>query len=192
MPWGEERMATDRDEQLRQQRELEEIRRSFAEMGARMGSLFEPAEPEDDDQPKLTGTPTRPALPAPAAADPAAQPAPSPFMVAAWPRWGLALAAVALLLIGLLGGYLLFGGDGGSTASAAPPRATASTQAPATIPPAPPIQTRTSVPETCLQTVNLANEVIARLNRNIRDDRLFAAIRDYSIAAQACEKEASP
>ena len=41
-------MATDRDEQLRQQRELEEIRRSFAEMGARMGSLFEPAEPSGD------------------------------------------------------------------------------------------------------------------------------------------------
>ena len=40
-------MATDRDEQQRQQQELEEIRRSFAEMGARMGSLFEPAERDE-------------------------------------------------------------------------------------------------------------------------------------------------
>jgi hypothetical protein len=192
MPWGEERMATDRDEQLRQKRELEEIRRSFAEMGARMGSLFEPAEPEEDDRSELTGTPTRPALPAPPAADPAAPPAPSPLMVAAWPRWGLALAAVALILVGLLGGYLLFGGDGGSTASAAPPRATASTQAPATIPPATQVRTRTSVPETCVEAARLADTVIARLNRNIRDERLFLALRDYTIASQACRREASP
>ena len=48
-------MATDRDEQQRQQRELEEIRRSFAEMGARMGSLFEPTglqEPEPAPRPE--------------------------------------------------------------------------------------------------------------------------------------------
>ncbi|HEV3400120.1 MAG TPA: hypothetical protein VG693_12610 [Actinomycetes bacterium] len=43
-------MATDRDEQQRQQRELEEIRRSFAEMGARMGSLFDPAEGDEAER----------------------------------------------------------------------------------------------------------------------------------------------
>ena len=52
-------MATDRDEQQRQQQELEEIRRSFAEMGARMGSLFEPAEP---DEPEPAPQSERPAL----------------------------------------------------------------------------------------------------------------------------------
>ena len=43
-------MATDRDEQQRQQRELEEIRRSFAEMGARMGSMFDPPEPDEAER----------------------------------------------------------------------------------------------------------------------------------------------
>src|SRR4029450_6050841 len=50
MPWGEGSMATGRDERLRQQRELEEIRRSFAEMGARMGSMFEPAEADEAER----------------------------------------------------------------------------------------------------------------------------------------------
>ena len=59
-------MATDRDEQQRQQQELEEIRRSFAEMGARMGSLFEPTDVDDQLQPSA-----RPALPAPPPAAPA-------------------------------------------------------------------------------------------------------------------------
>ena len=42
-------MAT--DDQQRQHRELEEIRRGFVEMGARMGSLFEPAELDEQEQP---------------------------------------------------------------------------------------------------------------------------------------------
>ena len=56
-------------ERRRQQRELEEIRRNFAEMGARMGSLFEPA---DADEPK-------PAPPSEQRALPALPPAPSLF-----------------------------------------------------------------------------------------------------------------
>ncbi len=54
------------------------------------------------------------------------------------------------------------------------------------------IQTRTSVPEQCLETAELADEVIAKLNRNVRDEHLFLALRDYTIASQACRRASSP
>jgi hypothetical protein len=175
-------MATDRDEQVheqqRQQRELEEIRRSFAEMGARMGSLFEPAE---RDEPEPAPQAERKALPAPP---------PAPPLLAGRPRWWWAAALTLLFLAGGLFGYLL-PRDGGS----APPPPTPTTAAQAVVPPAPPetvIRTKTSVPESCLDTAENADEVIARLNRNQRDNRLYLALRDYTIASQACRKEASP
>jgi hypothetical protein len=175
-------MATDRDEQLheqqRQQQELEEIRRSFAEMGARMGSLFEPAEPEPEPEP--APPPERKALPAPP---------PAPPLLVGRPRWWWAAALTLLFLVGGLFGWLLRG-DGES-----PPPPPTPTTAQAVVPPAPPetvIRTKTSVPEACLDTAELGDEVIARLNRNQRDNRLFLALRDYTIASQACRKEASP
>jgi hypothetical protein len=94
-----------------------------------------------------------------------------------------------LFLVGGLFGWLLRG-DGGSEPPPTPP-----TVAQAAVPPAPPetvIRTETSVPEECLDTAELGDEVIARLNRNQRDNRLFLALRDYTIASQACRKEASP
>ena len=36
------------------------------------------------------------------------------------------------------------------------------------------------------------DEVISRLNRNERDNRLAEALRDYTIASQACRRAASP
>jgi hypothetical protein len=54
------------------------------------------------------------------------------------------------------------------------------------------IRTRTSVPEACLDTAKLGDEVIARLTRNQRDNRLFPALRKYTIVSQACRREASP
>jgi alkanesulfonate monooxygenase SsuD/methylene tetrahydromethanopterin reductase-like flavin-dependent oxidoreductase (luciferase family) len=167
-------MATDRDEQQRQQRELEEIRRSFAEMGARMGSLFEPTDLDDELQPS-----PRPALPAPPAAAPAR------------PRWFFAGALALLFVAGTAFGWILTK-DGGSEV---PP----ATQAPvttvqATDPPTPStvIKTRTSVPEECVEASELADEVISRLNRGQRDNTLALALRDYSVASQACRREASP
>ena len=162
-------MATDRDEQQRQQQELEEIRRSFAEMGARMGSLFEPTDTESAGAP--------PALP------------PAPPVERKRPRWQLVGAAVLLVLLGIVFGRALAPGDAPRQASAA----TAPTTAAAPTTTAKP-ETRTvvSVPEQCVETAELADEVISRLNRNVRDERLFLALRDYTIASQACRREASP
>jgi hypothetical protein len=176
-------MATGRDEQVheqqRQQRELEEIRRSFAEMGARMGSLFEPGELDEREPAPQAERKALPASP------------PAPPLLAGRPRWWWAAALTLLFLAGGLFGYLLpRGGEG----SAAPPPSP-STVAPPVAEPAPPetvIRTKTSVPEVCLDTAENADEVIARLNRNQRDNRLFLALRDYTIASQACRKEASP
>ena len=165
-------MATDRDEQQRQQQELEEIRRSFAEMGARMGSLFEPAETQERE-----GAP--PALP------------PAPPAERRRPRWQLVGAAVLLVLLGTVFGWALAQGGGDD----APPQASAATTpttaaAPTTTAKAR-VVTQPSVPEQCVETAELADEVISRLNRNVRDERLFLALRDYTIASQACRREAS-
>ena len=173
-------MATDRDEQHSQQQELDEIRRSFAEMGARMGSLFEPAELDEPGR-------TRPAIsPPPAATAPAA--------LQGRPRWWWAAALILLFVTGTAFGYILAKGDGGS---GLPPSsgATAPTSQAQATPPRPSrtaLRTVVSVPDDCLETAKLADEVISRLNRNDRDNRLALALRDYTIASQACREEASP
>jgi hypothetical protein len=163
-------MATNRDEQRDQQQELDEIRRSFAEMGARMGSLFEPVEAD------APGGATTPLLP------------PAPAVERGRPRWQLVGVALLLVLLGTLFGWALAqGGD-----DAPPPVATPTTAAAPTTTAAPRVETRVSVPEECVETAELADEVISRLNRNNRDQRLFLALRDYTIASQACRREASP
>jgi hypothetical protein len=174
-------MATDRDEQLRQQQELEEIRRSFAEMGARMGSMFEPAEPEAERSHRPP--PVLPSAPPVAASSPLGIPAPAR-------RW-VAAALVLLFVAGTAFGYLLRG-DGGSGSPSSSGATTATSRARATTPPPPAtvIKTETSVPQTCEDTAELADEVISRLTRNIRDNRLAEMLRDYTIASQACRREA--
>jgi hypothetical protein len=42
-----------------------------------------------------------------------------------------------------------------------------------------------------VDAAELADEVISRLNRNQRDNALALALRDYTIASQACRREAS-
>ena len=165
-------------ERQRQQRELAEIRRNFAETGARTGSLFEPTKPEE---PERSPRPLLPPAPPVAAS--------SPLGILARSRWWWTAALTLLFLVGGLSGWLLRG-EGGSE-----PRPTPTTVAAAVPPPAPPetvIRTRTSVPEACLDTAKLGDEVIARLTRNQRDNRLFPALRKYTIASQACRREASP
>jgi hypothetical protein len=174
-------MATDRDEQQREQQrqELEEIRRSFAEMGARMGSLFEPAEADESERAQQA------ALPAPSAT-------PRPGVFQARPGWWWAGLVALLFVAGTAFGWLLpRGGDGPDPAP--PPQATTATTAPQAST-TQPTRTRTvvSVPEACVEAAELADEVISRLNRNDRDNRLALALRDYTIASQACRREASP
>jgi hypothetical protein len=170
-------VATDRDEQRRQQRELEEIRRSFAEMGARMGSMFEPA----DVQEPARARPSTPLLP----------PAPAPSSLQARPRWWWA-ALILLFVAGTAFGYLLPKGDGGPDSPPSSGATTPTSQAQATPTTRPKVRTVVSVPNDCLETAELADEVISRLNRNNRDNRLALALRDYTIASQACRREASP
>jgi hypothetical protein len=165
-------MATDRDEQQRQQQELEEIRRSFAEMGARMGSLFDPAEADEHH-----GGASPPVLP------------PAPAVERRRPSWRLVAAAVVLLSVGTAFGWVLAPDGSDSPAPVASPTTAV---VPTTTAKPPPPQTVVSVPEQCVETAELGDEVISRLNRNIRDERLFLALRDYTIASQACRREASP
>jgi hypothetical protein len=177
-------MATDRDEQqrdqLRQQQELEEIRRSFAEMGARMGSMFEPADLDEPEQARQR------ALPAPPAA-------PGHSGLPGRPRWWWAAALVVLFVAGTAFGYILPKGDGGSDSPSPSGAATPTSQAQAArTPPATVTRTKVSVPDDCLEAAQLADEVISRLNRNDRDNRLAEMLRDYTIASQACRREASP
>jgi hypothetical protein len=170
-------MATDRDEQQRQQRELEEIRRSFAEMGARMGSLFDPVDPDEQDAPRLS---THPAAPS----------GPLPLGLQGRPRWWWAAALALLFIAGTAFGWILpKGGGEPEPPAAAPQTTTAPTAAPETTVATP---TVVSVPEQCLEAAELADEIISALNRNERTNRLGLNLRDYSVANQACREEASP
>ena len=165
-------------ERQRQQRELAEIRRNFAETGARTGSLFEPTKPEE---PERSPRPLLPPAPPVASS--------SPLGILARARWWWAAALTLLFLVGGLFGWLLRG-EGGSEPPPSPTTVAAAVPLPA--PPETVIRTKTSVPEACLDTAKLGDEVIARLTRNQRDNRLFLALRKYTIASQACRREASP
>jgi hypothetical protein len=178
-------MATDRDERQReeQRQELEEIRRGFAEMGARMGSLFEPAEADESEPAQQAALPAPSATPA----------TPGPGVFQARPRWWWAGLLALLFVAGTAFGWLLpRGGDGPDPAP--PPQATTATTAPqaSTTPTTARPRTVVSVPEECVDAAELADEVISRLDRNDRDNRLALALRDYTIASQACRREASP
>jgi hypothetical protein len=55
----------------------------------------------------------------------------------------------------------------------------------------PKVVTKVKVPDSCVNAAELADEVISRLDKNVRDQRLFLALRDYTIASQACRRAAS-
>jgi hypothetical protein len=123
------------------------------------------------------------------------QPAPSPSAPALsllrGPQRRLALAVNLLLVLALGVGFLIGVQRGQDTGPGAPaPTVQASTAVPTSTVIAP--RTVTSVPEQCVKTLELADEVISRLDRKIRDERLFLALRDYTIASQACRREAAP
>jgi hypothetical protein len=156
----------------RQRRELEEIRRKFHEVGARLGSAFEPASPADPAE----------------QAQPRALPPPAPPEQPARPRWQW-LAAVALVFtLGIGFGYLL--PRSGAGAQPAPPQPSATTPAAPQTSAAP--SPKAVVPRSCLETARRGDEVISLLNRNIRTRRLAEALKAYTLASQACREEASP
>jgi hypothetical protein len=170
-----------------QQRELEEIRRSFQEIGVKVGSMFEPA------QHNGAGTDKPPPAPATTAesATPARPTTPlGPRLVMGWPVRVLVpvLAVVCLLLGGGLG-YLLHRPTAASSLPTAtsPPTATSVVTR---VVPGP--QTRSVAPPACLQTAQRGDELIDLFTRNIRDRRLSLALKNYTLASQACRKEASP
>jgi hypothetical protein len=161
------------DRQERQRRELEDVRRSFTEVGTRMGSLFEPAQERQGREAEHE----QPAEPAkPVVASPRAR----------WrvPSWALpAVLALVFLLVGGGLGFLLHRPIG-----QARPTSTLVVSA-TTIQPPP---ARIVVPPECLHTAQLGDQVIDMLMHNIRDQRLSVVFKQYTEASQACRKEASP
>jgi hypothetical protein len=167
-------MATDASDREQQRRELEEIRRKFTEMGARVGSLFEPAPPDDQDE---DIRPIRPALAAPEQRE---QPA------SAGPSRLAAVAVAVALLVGVGLGYALPRSSAQRAAAPAPP----STQAPTASTVAARVVTR--VPPACLEAARKGDLTIHLYTINVRDRRLVEALKAYTLASQACRKEASP
>lgn len=150
-----------------QRRELEEIRRKFAEVGKRLGSAFEPVSPEvrqpDALLKSVPPTPERPTR----------------------PRWQWAAAVALVFVLGTGFGFAL----PRSAADDSPPPPT--TPAPATTQ-APQVRTVPTVPESCLETARKGDQVIAMLMRAKRDPTLLSkAYREYTVASQACRKEAT-
>jgi hypothetical protein len=163
--------ALDRPE--RQRRELEEVRRSFTEIGTRMGSLFEPAQERQAQQAEHE-QPAEPAKPVVA----------SPRAGRRVPGWALpAVLALVCLLAGGGLGFLLH-----RPAGPARPASTAVVSATTIqLPPG-----RIVVPAACLETARRADQMIDLYTRNIRDSRLTLALKAYTLASQACRKDASP
>jgi len=154
----------------RQRRELEEIRRKFTEVGARLVPAFEPA------------TPTAPAE----QEQPRALPAPPPDQPAR-PRWQWLGAIVLIFVLGTGLGYLLPRSGAGAQPAPSAPQPSATTPAAPQATTAPPA----AVPS-CLETARRGDEVIHLLVTNVRNRRLAEALKAYTLASQACREEASP
>jgi hypothetical protein len=155
----------------RQQRELEELRRQFAEVGKRI-SAFEPA-PADEQR-------ERSLVLARSIAPPAKQ--------LAAPRW-LLLAAVALIfMLGIGVGYGL--SRVGSNHSPPPP-APSMARTPLRAQPQQP-QPVASVPQACVETTRRGDEMVYLFTIKERSRRLVQALKAYTLASQACRQAASP
>jgi hypothetical protein len=160
-----------------QQRELEELRRQFAEVGKRI-SAFAPASADEHRE--------RPLARVPRITPPAEQPAP-PDQQPAPPRWQWG-AAVALLLVGTGFGYAL--PRAGSNHPPPPPAPSAARPPLSTQPQQP--QSVPSVPRVCLETARRGDEMVHLFTINDRSRRLVEALKAYTLASQACRQQASP
>jgi hypothetical protein len=131
-----------------------------------------------------------------AAADPAAalpgEPLASPPAGPPRRTRRLALAVNLVLLFGLGVVFGVVGARQGQDVGTPVPSPPASSVAVASTVPRTVSRPVVHVPEACLDAAELADEVISRLNQNDRDNRLALALRDYTIASQACRREAAP
>ena len=114
----------------------------------------------------------------------------------------LALVVNLLLVVALSVVLVRVAGSRREPPSATPVATTTTVAPPAMVPapaatlpqtsvPATTLPATSRVPEECLVATELADEVIARLNRKQRDNALALALRDYSVASQACRREAT-
>jgi len=182
-------MASDAgDNREQQRRELEEVRRSFEEIGRKMGLAFEPAQQNGGSagQQALPAPPaavTAPPVTAPPARVPPARVPPVRVpLVRGRPVWVVALVVAGLLVGGGLGSLLHR-----PTADPAWPAVTSVVTGAAPAPAA-----RVVAPPACLQTAQRADQMVDLFTRNVRDQRLSLALKAYTDASQACRKEATP
>jgi hypothetical protein len=105
-------------------------------------------------------------------------------------RLALAVNLLLVLALGIVIGVAAT--DARDAKGRAPANASVPTSPSARTAAATTIVANRTAPESCLDAAELADEVISRLNRNIRDNRLAEMLRDYTIASQACRREASP
>jgi hypothetical protein len=156
------------DHQERQRRELEEIRRSFTEIGARMGSLFEPARQREaqEAENEEPAEPVKLTVGAP----------PRNRRVPSWAVPAVLLLALMCLLVGGGLGYLLHS----PPAASSPPTATIVIR---TVP-----ATGQAARSACLEATQRADEAMDLMVRNIRDRRLALALKAYTTASQACRR----
>jgi hypothetical protein len=100
--------------------------------------------------------------------------------------------AVNLLLVVVLGALVVRVATlDRESAATSPTASTAPTAAATPSTTRPQMRTVASVPPACIDAADLADEVISKLDRNDRGQRLFSALRDYTIASQACRKAAA-
>jgi hypothetical protein len=98
----------------------------------------------------------------------------------------VAAAVVVALLVGVGLGYLLPRASAQRAATAPPPPGT---QAPTSTVAA---RVVTRVPPSCLETARKGDLTIHLYTINVRDRRLVQALKAYTLASQACRREASP
>jgi hypothetical protein len=105
-------------------------------------------------------------------------------------RVALAVNLLLVLVIGVLLVRVATYDRGIPDTTAAPPSSSPASQT-TVVASTPKVVTKVTVPDACIESAELADEVISRLNRNVRDQRLFSALRDYTIASQACRRAAA-
>jgi hypothetical protein len=98
-----------------------------------------------------------------------------------------AVAVAVALLVGVGLGYLLPHQRARAPAAAPPPPA--GTQAPTSTVA---VRVVTRVPSSCLEAARKGDLTIHLYTINVRDRRLVEALKAYTLASQACRKEASP